>query len=74
VLEDDKSFFPIYNPAITIRTELATKYADLENVFTPIAEALDDKTLLALNQQVSVEGTAPEKVAADWLREKGFIG
>ena len=74
VLEDDKSFFPIYNPAITIRTELATKYPALEKVFTPIAEALDDKTLLALNEQVSVEGVAAEKVAADWLREKGFIG
>jgi osmoprotectant transport system substrate-binding protein len=74
VLEDDKSFFPIYNPAITIRTELATKYPGLEDVFTPIAEALDDKTLLALNEQVSVEGAAPEKVAADWLRDKGFIG
>jgi len=74
VLEDDKSFFPIYNPAITIRTELATKYPALEDVFTPVAEALDDKTLLALNEQVSVDGTAPEKVAADWLRDKGFIG
>lgn len=74
VLEDDKSFFPIYNPAITIRTELATKYPELEEVFAPIAKALDDKTLLALNEQVSVEGAKPEKVAADWLREKGFIG
>jgi osmoprotectant transport system substrate-binding protein len=74
VLEDDKSFFPVYNPAITIRTELATKYPELEDVFTPVAEALDDKTLLALNEQVSVEGAAPEKVAADWLRDKGFIG
>jgi len=74
VLEDDKSFFPVYNPAITIRTELATKYPGLEDVFTPIAEALDDTTLLALNEQVSVEGAAPEKVAADWLRDKGFIG
>ncbi len=74
VLKDDKSFFPIYNPAITIRSELATKYPDLEGVFTPIADALDDKTLLALNERVSVEGAAPDKVAADWLRDKGFIG
>lgn len=74
VLKDDKSFFPIYNPAISIRTELAKKYPALEDVFTPIAEALDDKTLLALNEQVSVEGAAPKKVAADWLRDKGFIG
>ena len=74
VLEDDKSFFPVYNPAITIRTELATKYPGLEDVFAPVAAALDDETLLALNEQVSVEGAAPEKVAADWLRDKGFIG
>lgn len=74
VLKDDKSFFPIYNPAITIRTELAEKYAGLEDVFTPIADALDDKTLLALNERVSVEGAAPDDVAAKWLRDKGFIG
>ncbi|MCT2582176.1 glycine betaine ABC transporter substrate-binding protein [Actinophytocola gossypii] len=74
VLEDDRSFFPVYNPAITIRAELATKYPGLEDVFTPIAEALDDETLLALNEQVSVEGAAPAKVAAEWLRKQGFIG
>jgi osmoprotectant transport system substrate-binding protein len=74
VLEDDKSFFPIYNPAITIRTEVAEEYPGLEEVFTPIAEALDDETLLSLNEQVSVEGAAPDKVAAEWMREQGFIG
>ena len=74
VLKDDKSFFPIYNPAITIRSELANEYPELEDVFTPIAEALDDETLLALNEQVSVDGAAPDKVAAEWLRDKGFIG
>lgn len=74
VLEDDKSFFPIYNPAISIRAEVANEYPELEEVFQPIAEALDDETLLSLNQQVSVEGAAPDKVAADWMREQGFIG
>lgn len=74
VLEDDKSFFPIYNPAITIRAEVADDYPELEEVFDPIAEALDDETLLSLNEQVSVDGAAPDEVAADWMREQGFIG
>ena len=74
VLEDDKSFFPIYNPAITIRTEVAEEHPDLEKVFEPVAEALDDETLLSLNKQVSVDGAAPAKVAEDWMRDQGFIG
>jgi osmoprotectant transport system substrate-binding protein len=74
VLEDDKSFFPVYNPAISIRSEVADDHPELEDVFTPIAEALDDETLLALNKQVSVDGTGPDKVAAEWMRDEGFIG
>jgi osmoprotectant transport system substrate-binding protein len=74
VLEDDKSFFPIYNPAISIRTQVADEHPELEEVFDPVAEALEDETLLSLNKQVSVDGGAPDKVAEEWMREQGFIG
>lgn len=74
VLEDDEGFFPIYNPAITISTDVAEQYPELEQLFAPIAEQLDDESLLALNEQVSVEGEDPRQVATDWLTEEGFIG
>ena len=74
VLEDDKHFFPVYNPAITIRSQLATQYPQLEQLFAPIALKLDTATLTELNKKVSVEGQKPNAVAHDWLKSAGFIG
>ncbi|MEU3626733.1 glycine/betaine ABC transporter substrate-binding protein [Amycolatopsis coloradensis] len=73
VLEDDKHFFPTYNPAITIATPLAQKYPQLEQVFTPIAAKLDTATLTDLNKKVSVDGQKSATVARDWLKSAGFI-
>lgn len=74
VLRDDKNFFPIYNPAITIRTPIADKYPQLEQLFAPIAAKLDSATLTELNKKVSVDGQKPNQVARDWLKSTGFIG
>ena len=73
VVEDDKSFFPIYNPAITIRTDVAAKYPGIEALFKPIADKLTTDTLSALNKRVSVDGEKPRAVAEDWMRSEGFI-
>ena len=73
VIADDKKFFPIYNPAISIRTDLTTKYPELEALFKPIADKLTTETLLALNKQVSVDGKKPRAVAEDWMQSEGFI-
>ncbi|WP_410623487.1 glycine betaine ABC transporter substrate-binding protein [Amycolatopsis sp. cmx-8-4] len=73
VLDDDKHFFPTYNPAISITSAIAQKYPQLEQVFTPIAAKLDTATLTDLNKQVSVDGRKPATVAHDWLKAVGFI-
>jgi osmoprotectant transport system substrate-binding protein len=73
LLKDDKQAFPVYNPAITIRSSVAKKYPELEKVFAPIATKLDSKTLTDLNKKVSVDGEKPKKVAQDWLKKEGFI-
>ncbi len=73
VLEDDKAFFPIYNPAIAIRTPVAQQYPQLEQVFAPIAAKLDTAKLTDLNKKVSVDGLKPVDVARDWLKAEGFI-
>lgn len=74
VLKDDKKFFPVYNPAITIDSKLAKKYPGLEKPFTAIANKLTQDTLLSLNQKVSVNAQDPKKVAHDWMKQEGFIG
>jgi len=74
VLEDDQAFFPIYNPSPNVRAELLEEYPGIADVFAPIAEALDNDTMTALNAQVDVDGETPEGVAEDWLKSEGLIG
>jgi osmoprotectant transport system substrate-binding protein len=72
-LEDDKHFFPNYNPSLTVRSEVFDKYPQLAEVFNPIARVLDTQTMQTLNSQVDVDGKEPKDVAAEWLKSKGFI-
>jgi len=73
VIEDDKSFFPKYNPALNVRADIATKYPALAEIFNPIAAKLDSKTLQGLNAQVDVDGLPEEEVAQKWLEDNGFL-
>jgi Periplasmic glycine betaine/choline-binding (lipo)protein of an ABC-type transport system (osmoprotectant binding protein) len=73
VIQDDKKFFPIYNPALSVRSDVAKKYPGLEALFKPIAAKLTTETLLALNKEVSVDGKKPRAVAEEWMRTEGFI-
>ena len=73
LLEDDKDFFAVYNPSLTIRQETFEQYPQLREIFVPISERLDTETLRDLNYEVEVEGETPEAVAERWLRENGFI-
>ena len=74
VLEDDKEFFPAYNPSVTVRDELYEQYPDLGDMFAEIASRLDTATMQDLNARVDAEGEFPEEVAEDFLRTEGFIG
>lgn len=73
LLEDDRDFFAIYNPSLTIRREMFRQYPQLEDLFAPISRKLDTQTLLDLNYAVEVEGESPDAVARQWLRENDFV-
>lgn len=74
LLRDDRDFFAVYNPAITMQRETLQNYPQLEELFAPISRELDTETLRRLNHAVEVEGETPEAVAERWLRENGFTG
>ena len=71
LIEDDKAFFPLYNPALNVRSQAMDP--KLAKLFAPISEKLTTETLQKLNAQVDVEGQLPEEVAEQWLSENGFI-
>jgi|SRR5690606_12834579 len=73
VLEDDRSFFPIYNASPTVRAETDEEYPEIAEILTPIAEALDNETMAELNAQVDIEGRSADDVAEEWLTDQGFL-
>lgn len=73
VLTDDQEFFPRYNAAVTLRSELAEQYPQISEVLTPIAAKLDTETITRLNAQADVDGREQADVARQWLVDEGFV-
>ena len=73
LIEDDKSFFPIYNPALNVRKEVIEKNPQITKLFAPISKKLTTEELQKLNAKVDVEGLLEDQVAEEWLKENGFI-
>jgi len=73
VLEDDKAFFPFFNPALVVRTDVLDEHPQLEELFAPVTDALTDEALIEMNARVDVEGQTPEQVASEFLAEEGIV-
>lgn len=73
VLEDDRGFFPAYNPAPLVRKEMLEIYPELEEIMQELSSRLDLETLTMLNKKVSVDGEQPHKAAREYLLEQELI-
>ena len=73
VLEDDQAFFPEYNPAITVRSEIAEEYPEVIELADDIIGRIDFETMGELNLRADEEGIPHDEVARDWLEEEGFV-
>lgn len=73
VLEDDKSFFPEYNPAITVREQIAEEHPEVIDLANDIIGRIDFDTMRQLNLQADEEGVPHDQVARDWLESEGII-
>jgi osmoprotectant transport system substrate-binding protein len=73
LIEDDKSFFPIYNPALNVSKEVIEKNPQIAKLFAPISKKLTTQTLQDLNAKVDVQGQLEDQVAEEWLSQNGFI-
>ncbi len=73
VLADDKSYFPIYNPAPVVRASVLEAYPKLKMVLNEIGSSLDTNTMTRLNYRVNVAGEKPDAVAKSWLEGVGLI-
>ena len=73
VLADDKSYFPIYNPAPVIRKAVLDQYPEVKFILGEIGESLDTATMTRLNYRVNVNGEKPAWVAKSWLNGVGLV-
>lgn len=74
ILEDDKNFFPVYNPAPTINNEILEEYPELEEIINQLPPLLDEEKLPQLNQEVDIEEREPVDVAREFLEENELLG
>lgn len=72
-LSDPQGVQPIYAPAPVVRDAVLKAYPQLDDWLKPVFSSLDEKTLQKLNASIAVEGLDAKKVAADYLKEKGFV-
>jgi osmoprotectant transport system substrate-binding protein len=73
VMEDDLSFFPVYQAAVTLKQETLDEYPEIADIMNPVAAELTDEVMQSLNAQVDVDGEDPADVAQAWLQENGFL-
>ncbi|MGA8116536.1 MAG: glycine betaine ABC transporter substrate-binding protein [Actinocatenispora sp.] len=72
-LSDDKGFFPLYNPSLTINEPVLRKYPEIAGIEKQIAAKLSTPVMRKLNAKVDVDGQEPVLVARDWLKSEGLI-
>lgn len=72
-LSDPKGVQPIYAPTPVVRESVLKAYPEMGEWLKPVFASLDAKTLQQLNASIAVEGLDAKKVAADYLKQKGFV-
>ena len=74
LLEDDKHVFPPYNATLVVR-DAAIKSAgpDLQKVVELVTTGLTTPVMQELNSRVDLDKQKPAEVAAQYLKESGYI-
>lgn len=73
VLEDDKSFFPIYEAMPLLRADALTRVEGLSSVLEKLAGAITAADMQAMNKAVDLDAQTPASVATSFLVSKGLL-
>jgi glycine betaine/choline ABC-type transport system substrate-binding protein len=74
VLEDDKHLFPPYQVSLLFRNDTLQELGpDVEKTVVSVQKGLTEEVMRELNSRVVLDKQKPEKVAADYLREAGYV-
>ena len=73
VPQEDISYFPPYNAALTMTDATAKKYPQLVKALAPIAGKISNATMQNLNARVDVLGEDADTVAKSYLSASGLV-
>lgn len=77
ILKDDRAFFPEYNGALLVRTDLFERFKEaapnLEQVLNQLGGILTNEDMVNLTYEVDVNGKTAPAVAEQFLKEKGLL-
>jgi osmoprotectant transport system substrate-binding protein len=74
LIQDDKSFYPIYNIAPVVRMDMLQKYPQVAEVLNKLAPMLTDSVMSGLNWQVDgPDKKEPADVAKAFLQQSGLL-
>ena len=72
-LEDDLAFFPVYNPAPTLKTEFVKENPEIVEILNKISAKLTNENMTQMNFLVDIEQKQVKVVAEEWLKAEGLI-
>jgi osmoprotectant transport system substrate-binding protein len=64
----------IYNPSLTVRSEVLDDVPEIEDVVTEVTAELTDEVMRELRAEVEIDGRPPRTVAREWLEDQGIAG
>jgi glycine betaine/choline ABC-type transport system substrate-binding protein len=72
--EDDKQFFPPYNITLGVRNStIKTIGQKAVDTLEAVQQGMTEEAMRELNRRVELDKQQPKKVAADYLKEEGFV-
>ncbi len=71
-LQDDKKFFPVYNPVPVVRKEILDKYPEIDKILEPM-RGISEIDMQNLNKAVDVDKKSVKEVSEAWVKEKGRL-
>ncbi len=71
ILQDDRSFFPPYDAAPVIHSDLLRDHPEIRDALTPLAGTIGDREMRRMNYAVDELKQRPSAVARDWIEARG---
>lgn len=73
VIEDPEFVSPIYSPAAVCTEEFLEEYPEIQEILTPVYEAIDETIIRDMNKRLSTDGENAADIVSEFLKENGFV-